>query len=294
MKFNQNSFTYGVEVEGYFTNSLISKLEDNVNLIKKTDGSVHLEIDDIKCNKNDIARIENESSSFVSEINIGVFYQFKKLIECLKMIDEKNHFENESCGLHLHIKPKTKFSDYRGIVGDFNFIDKLQKFGFNKLCKCVKIRKGNDYCLIYTADDIRRKWNSRNKYQFVRNHPTGTFEFRFLAPCKHKVENIKKFLTYFLIELNKVDSRINKVVELNQYLPEKVLYNYSLEKENEKTKYQKYQIEDVLKIERGETHSDRMYRVQRAQQNIRIRRRGMIMGNYEALLRQIRGGNVSF
>src|SRR3990167_3904110 len=272
MKFNKNSFTYGVEIEGGFTTELLDSLDDSFNVQRKSDGSVDLKREDYRLA--DMGLVANG----VSEISVGVFYNQEDLMKCLKMVDVKSHFQNNTCGLHLHLKPKTKVADLKNAIANFSFIEKLQNYGFSHLCKCVKARKNVHYCESYHEKFIRNDWRRQTKYRFVRNHPSGTFEFRFLAPCKHKVENVQKFLKYFFEELKKVNSVFRSVVEFNTFLLEKQLYSYKIEVPKEKTSYKKYEVENIARAKR-ESGADVRRRL------VGRRGRDRVIKTYEQLLR---------
>ncbi len=200
-KITQNSFTYGFEIEGLFSKSVINKLNGLCSVDRKTDGSVHGR-DIASTNRIDLDDIEGGSYWSPTELGLGVFSNIKSLLEVMGLfINKKTYFMDESCGLHLHIKAKEL--ENREVFWDLPLIKKLEEFAFTELCNCQKKRKDNRFCLNYGAfrcfySDIV----SKTKYRFVRNHPSGTMEFRFFCPCEHKVENVEKFLNYTFELLN--------------------------------------------------------------------------------------------
>lgn len=197
----KNLFTYGVEVEGLFTTKALKELGKKTRLDKKTDGSVHGDriFDRIPL------ITQAEIAKGITEINTDIFTKQDKMLEAIALLKNgDNYFCDNSCGLHLHIKPKLDYGYLRDKIEDYRFIKKLEKFGFG-LCEHLKARRGNYYCETYKGiERTRVDLAYGEKYRFVRNHKEyGTYEFRFFAPCEHKVENIKKFLSYFFAELDK-------------------------------------------------------------------------------------------
>ncbi len=193
---NCNSFSYGVEIEGVFSNTLIKNLKSKIEVKTKTDGSVQ---DD-----RIIAKYKLSSDDIVDncqEINMGIFKKQSALMEVLTMVEsQKLHFWDRSCGLHLHIKPKKDIGLIYDKIIDFAFLQNVENFAYENLCTHIKRRKSNTYCLPYkdlckTVEDFQES----EKYRFVRLHSNyKTMEFRFFTPCEHKCENIKTFLDYFI------------------------------------------------------------------------------------------------
>ncbi len=201
---NLDSFTYGWEIEGIFTKRLLSRLmTGKSDLVIKTDGSVKYE----KLLKEYRQRTGGDDDIYKDkqEITLGVFKEFDGMVKALSLINESNHVWDQSCGMHLHIKPKRSLDLMQGRIIDYDFMDKLQKFADSNLCEHIKERNNNQYCKRY--NNIQElTWNMvQDKYRFIRLHNQyKTFEMRFLSPCEHKVDNVKKFMAYFVQELNPI------------------------------------------------------------------------------------------
>lgn len=196
------SFSYGLEVEGVFKHSLLDKL-GKFGLDCKSDSSVSVEVPSKWLENNDSADEE------ISEISVGVFDSLARVIRVLGMIDSDydsgNYRYNHTCGLHFHIRPTGKDAELvRSLIEDEKLIKKLQAFGFDELCEHLKTREETGYCYAYENRYLRDDWRFQEKYRFMRNHPQGTYEFRFFSPCEHKAENIKRFMDFFLKELKKL------------------------------------------------------------------------------------------
>jgi hypothetical protein len=189
-------FTYGFEIEGLFDKTVIKKLSRlKCDCEVKRDGSVDTwRI--IMDNHVSTEYIYGNGSQEYTEFNVGVFQNKKDLFEALScFVNGTTYFMDKSCGLHLHIKPKE--SELKELFWDLDFIKDLEKFAYTELCPCVKSREKNNYCKKYGSfDDFYQDHKHQEKYRFVRNHPSGTMEFRFFAPCEHKEDNVKKFLAY--------------------------------------------------------------------------------------------------
>lgn len=195
-KFRHNNCTYGFELEGVFSNDLVKKL-DNTDLTVdvKDDGSISYGRIVEKFNLAD----DDITSEDEVEISMGIFPNYIKLLKALALFENgKNYWQDDKCGLHLHVKPKRSYKEMEELFWDLKFIKELEKFAFSELCPCVKKRDNNSYC--YRYGNFAKFYNDytyKEKYRFARRHDDyDTIEFRFLAPCEHKVDNVKKFLDF--------------------------------------------------------------------------------------------------
>ena len=206
MKYNNNSFTYGIECEGIFGNGLIDMIEDEGSFDLKYDSSVRYNNIRDKFN----LKSEDITDDQHTEVNLGVYTNSLMLLKALKMFKNgENYWTDKSCGLHLHIKPKRRFKDITDIFWDYKLIKKLEKYAFSELCEHVQARKLEHFCHKYGGfDSFLYDYRTSEKYRFVHRHEQGTWEFRFFAPCEHKLDNMKKFLKYFYKEINKQKNKM--------------------------------------------------------------------------------------
>ncbi len=230
-----NEFTWGYELEGRFTKEICDTLKDTKDYYNGKygvsthyDSSVMLPIPNL-----------NWLNKDYTEIILGIFQDFETMIKTFEYFKEgKNYLQNETCSLHVHIKNKNGRNDHCK-VGDKDLLRKAENFAFTKLCKETRKRKTNKYCQSYYIKG-GENWERRKKYSFIRNHPSGTLEFRFFSSC-HKKKNIIKFFKFFFNELEKVENykkgnfiiqNTNKLESINNYFK---LQN--LENEKFKTNY---------------------------------------------------------
>ena len=204
----ENKFTYGFEIEGLFSRKLRDSLsmqlsERNFRLEIHGDSSVNIDKD---------AGDENISYSDGQEFTLGIFPYFGDVLKFLDLFKSPDYEFNRSCGLHVHIMPKALELGLRELTADIGLIKASQKWAFENLCNHIKHeRKGSDYCRNYPVaiQNFSLQWRRSSKYHFVRNHPLGTFEFRFFSACTHKVDNVKKFFSFFFDELSKIKPQKN-------------------------------------------------------------------------------------
>lgn len=210
----KTEWSLGFEIEGIFSDIYTNLKKSGYNVSRKEDGSVH----DL-----DIMRkygIGSTSIDGYTEYNVGVFKDIDEMIKTLKEFKNgKNYFMDESCGLHLHIKPSNE--KIKELFWDLDFVEKLERYAFTSLCKCQAKRKENRFCMTYRdLDHFIEEVKYQEKYRFVRNHPSGTLEFRFFSPCEHKSENMKKFLNYMFKLLDKQEPKKSNTIELYDFMHE--------------------------------------------------------------------------
>ena len=212
-KIKIKKMTFGFEIEGIFIKELKNTLGSG--WVYKTDGSVNIKSSEpIKLFEfNKISPINvfmsyNAVNNFITdssgdlktEINSPVFKNLKVLLKNLAVFKfNKNYFSNKSCGIHIHIgfnDDKLKKLD----LSDFAVIKDLQDYAVNNLCPHIKDRiVSNHFCKPYNTDKFNYSYNdfkNREKYSFMGNHSSGTFEFRFFSACEHKDENAELFFNY--------------------------------------------------------------------------------------------------
>lgn len=210
---NKNKFTWGAEIEGHFKIKFRDELfklfrsnkYSNINLNITGDGSVD-NLYDMEIQENSNINAYNWKGK---EMKLGIFRKYDDMINILSLFENGNNYlRNDSCGIHIHIKPKLKYKKLKYLLADYKFIIDLQKFAEKNLCWLTRDRiKNNTYCKPYTTlSKTFTAWKVERKYSFVRNHPQGTLEFRFFSTCKHKIENINIFFNYFFENLNKIEN----------------------------------------------------------------------------------------
>jgi len=228
MKINTNDFSWGFEIEGLFDTEFVQELKWEENqkgriLETKGDGSVRFDDDDyefINCNYREVA--------------VGIFNSHKELVRTLKKFDSSNYEFNNSCGIHLHLKPRNQRTRLKFM--DYHFIKKLQEKA-QKLSPNIKRRilNENGWCRQYKGlQTLRNEFDRKEKYRFVRNHPKGTFEFRFFSADENRVSNVEVFVKIMLKELNKVKDIKTK--------------NYTLKTDEEiliKTRFENYKSNEI-------------------------------------------------
>lgn len=221
-----NFLTYGVEIEGLFSDDLIHYVQhDDNNHSIKYDGSVHFTNSEVdKANKNNPDQFTND----YREIASGVFHNKKDLLAFVKMFDSKNYHYNDTTGLHLHIGMYQGYDDsispdrLQALICNYDFIKKLQDTIINQTCQCQKDRLLNHdfYCkTAKTSRDLTFNYRRNVKYSFLRFHPQGTLEFRFFKPCQHKLKNINTTINALLDYMN-TDFNFSK-----HYIAKKQDYN---------------------------------------------------------------------
>lgn len=213
--------TFGFELEGLFYSDVIGELERCIDdVVVKTDGSVRYQsivsryADSIKVNK-----VCWEDEDYPNtEIAVGVFNSADNLLNALsKLKNGENYFSDSSCGLHLHVGV-VRNTELRARMKSYGFIKKLQEFAGKNLCTHVKNErlKGNTFCRTYDKiEGMASDFRCAEKYRFVRNHPQGTLEFRFLSACEHKQENVKKFIDEFMRLLAKRKTEVKTKIKLD-------------------------------------------------------------------------------
>lgn len=206
------TLTYGFELEGFTDDRLTEQLK-KLGFTGGYDGSVNgrmvLELSgkpisyhSSRSDGNTIVTAdyasEHVSCGVMSELRSPVFKDREKMLAALSIFSGsfgKLFVADRSCGLHLHIGGST--SDTRRMLS-YRLIKRMQLFATKHLCIHIKNERmvGNRYAIQYTGSyvDTANRIATHNKYQFVRNHPQGTLEFRFFSACEHMSENVTSFL----------------------------------------------------------------------------------------------------
>lgn len=206
--FSVNDLTFGVEIEGLFSGRLASKIRRQQPRAEiKYDGSVRFSY-----NVEDQAR-QNFAGGLANAREIATeVMDYNKTKKFLDLFDETNYRFNETTGLHIHIgtTDRRNMKKLQAMVCNYKFIRSLQKMAKRDYCECQTSRStGNQhYFRDYTnSDRLIREYKMEEKYRFCRFHPSGTIEFRFLRPCNHRTENVKKLIKEVLKYLNQKNER---------------------------------------------------------------------------------------
>lgn len=229
-------FTFGLEVEGLFSESFLDSCEKYVSE-RKEDGSVRVSH---ICDENNLENVDiaysryndcdddcddyRESENYCSEISSKVlskedlFAFLKKLKKAVK----DGWWFDKSCGIHLHFKSKDKmFRDYK----TYNFINKAQNYAKKKYKKLVdtgRLGGNSQWSKCYGEySNWKDAFNTGDKYRFIRNHyHYGTLEARFFSPLTNFYEEITDFVNFITgYEYN--DVTLNYMPDLNETTTEK-------------------------------------------------------------------------
>jgi hypothetical protein len=216
--------TFGFEIEGYFKRGIAQELSGRGNF--GHDGSVNnvaplWEVEPIPDSRpGDCSDCQFDGPRRLSyclrhhsrygaegepaqEYASEKFEKFGDMLKDLKMFDSNNHIFNNSCGLHFHIGMKgdaKKHLELFSTAINYDFMRQLYKEA-KTWCACQKKRLDRDsayYRFWSNQSTLISNSKSGEKYSFIRFHPSySTLEARFLSPCEHKVDNVKKILNHY-------------------------------------------------------------------------------------------------
>jgi len=245
-------FTYGFEIEGAFGCKLLKGLYDDGRkkgycLDEKEDGSVNVGVPQVK-------RYKFEDPDELQELGIGIFENLKAMLDVVRHFkNDKNYLQDDSCGLHVHIKPKDD-EELKRRIFDYDFIRHLQKWASDNLCEEIRYRIAHSsFCRPHGGLlNMYTSVNHQAKHVFVGNHPQKTLEFRFFSTCEHKTKNIELFFREFFRELAKIEIGKSKNFRLQSSGDEeilKVVHKYSSDAE---AVTQNHKIRSADSWERGE------------------------------------------
>lgn len=206
---------YGFELEGAFLNSARKILG-----VFKGDGSVDV-------NPPSDVRFEqcggHEFESPVYPTKRKLFAELAKFKTSTDKGNGKgfNHFWNYTAGLHFNISAKTPKMNQMlmQLTGNWDFIQQLQDYALT-FCEHQKYRLQykSGYCQRYQNERaVIQSFQGGSKSVFLRYHPENRLEFRFLSPCEHKLDNVKKTLA-FLVEYLQQDETVEIEVPLEPSL----------------------------------------------------------------------------
>ena len=193
-------FTYGFEIEGVFDINLVRKLREykkgKLQIAEKGDGSVNY------CSLQTRARNKGVAvSPSAAELNVGVFRSFWEMYHILEMFKpNENYFSDSSCGLHIHIGTTTEVP-LQDLI-HYERIKRLQAMFSNN--EVLSARLLNRYCKKYNPRRFAEEWRWGVKYRFVKNHQSGTLEFRIYSPKLLESKDGMSFLYKSVREITKI------------------------------------------------------------------------------------------
>ena len=195
--------TFGFELEGLFERTL-----DMHPLLAggqwKNDGSV----------KPPDPLPEFSYNSSVLEFASPVYHGIAELMAALELFTPDVYAPDlRSCGLHLHIGQRyaSVFDRLRQSVCDLTFLEEVQRAALS-WCGCQRERLTGvqkKWCLVMpTGQELLHDYANGQKYRLVRFHPRHTLEWRFFAPCEHKLENVRTFLAMLTEHIGKTSTEV--------------------------------------------------------------------------------------
>lgn len=153
---------------------------------------------------------ERNGSGRASEFASPVYEDLNTALEQLSLFNSNTYAFNETCGLHFHIGAKNEKWQKQlwQLVGNYDLLERLHTEALT-YCRCQKKRTlsqldpnlGRSRFCEKTKSPLSLIFDFKGstKYRFVRFHKEyKTLEFRFLSPCQHKIENVKKLIDTLL------------------------------------------------------------------------------------------------
>lgn len=191
-----DNFTYGFELEGVFSNALLS--HTNIDDYKH-DGSVDIRYLLIPREK----LIESDRGYLYTEYASPIFLSLPDMLEHLRLFyvnfltPDAVYENNDSCGLHIHIKENTATRSQQANIFTTKHLTAIRQWTLDNMGEKQKRRlDSNRYCRPYSTAAKNTLYNVKNqdKYRIVRNHPSGTAEFRLFSP---ELENTPDIIEQF-------------------------------------------------------------------------------------------------
>lgn len=160
------------------------------------------------------ARYGHEGS-IAREYASEVFQTLPEVLSSIKNFNSKTYAWNATCGLHFHIGIKgAQWQKLWGTINNFSYLKQLCEEA-RHYCEHQKARLDSNWAERYyrfyeDRQTLANQLHNGSKYSFIRFHPEySTLECRFMVPCEHKVQNIRKLLesvTSYLGRTEKVKS----------------------------------------------------------------------------------------
>lgn len=172
---------------------------------------------------------ESMLSDMAQEYASPIYESYDEMLKALALFTSEAYEHNETCGLHIHVgakpqknsKGETLWSGGSRLYSAFSSwktYQFLQKELMENACLCLierlgdqeKCPTGKNRFARYNQqrDHLRHFLGESDKYKFMYYHrDTGTIEFRYLAPCRHKLANAKR-LCELVTELANLEAGI--------------------------------------------------------------------------------------
>ncbi|CAM6004588.1 unnamed protein product [Sphagnum balticum] len=145
-----------------------------------------------ECDQGFVAR---DGGSEVTEFASDVYDSFSKAMDDMAKFNDDRYRYNYTCGLHFHVGgngERSTTEQLENMLCDFSFQKKLLDMARNDMGPVQRERTANvnGFCRFWeSAKDLQHTKYQHEKYRFMNFHG-NTLEFRFLAPCQQKVENV--------------------------------------------------------------------------------------------------------
>jgi hypothetical protein len=235
-KFSYSSLSYGYELEGAFFNTPLRKKTKFIIPIEERYPEIVQKIDrftddaSVSSRIIEIARTDGKvpQTEFRSDIFLGK-RGFEALIKELLFWHSDNYTADDSCGFHLHIGFLDELDgrDKLLFFGDYKWLQKVAEEASKWSLEQAQRIHDNGYCKL--ESNLRQVIKyEQSKYTFMRFHPQGTLEFRFLETTTTAMERTRR--TEWLI--NEVINHLNSPLKLPKteisipkFKKEKVLIN---------------------------------------------------------------------
>lgn len=202
---------------------------------------------------------DDDGGGLALEYASEVYDSFASVKRDLAKFTEPNYIMDNSCGFHFHIGTRNNIKNrnaLRAVLCNMDFMRKLVKVAQKEMCKCQRDRIGtgdNHWCKVWEGRErLIREYHNSSKYWFMNFHYSGTLEFRFLAPCEHKVENVTLLVKLVSDYLNSKDE-----IEINGYEPrahEHIKVGARVDTAREINHVRHFQIEPDINLEQEQNY----------------------------------------
>ena len=208
--------SFGFEMEGEFTYHFISKLSHDLD-IDEDDDEYWTEDGSVR-HRNPSINIQEGIEEFRSPVFAGK-NNLSALISLLKKFTKHNgYYSNPSAGLHFHIGVATGHDTWdrktlMNLFGDWKWIKEMQDKAMRWSEAERKRIDESTFTPRYSGKkQFIRDINDDSKYRFVRYHPQGTLEFRFLLTTNSNADKVKQVKWIIKEVLDKMNKPLEKPV----------------------------------------------------------------------------------